>query len=91
MSKLVVRHATRDEVLTHHGFTPREHHTSTGLITDDTGAMEFSQPGDARAFMRLMGLDPEAHRIVAYESKTTQDYGVAAVKTEDFFGVRGDV
>jgi len=69
MTKYCVRHVRLDEVLTHHGFMPRERQTKRGVLTDDKGAITFYSEQDARLHLKALGMDFAGHSIVQYEEK----------------------
>ena len=86
--RLVIRHATRDEVLTQGGFYSRERQTASGPVKDDVGAMEFTSEADARSWLVYLGIADAGHQIVQREEKgKIEEGGVGQVKIEEFYGL----
>ena len=88
-TKYCIRHVTRNEVLTHHGFMPRERPVKRGgvvsMITDDKGAILFYSEADARLHLRAQGMEQAGHAVVHYEEKFDDPQGgVAPLKIDDY-------
>lgn len=89
--RFVIRHVTRDEVLTHNGFVPRERKSSKGPVSDDKGAMEFGVEEDARQYLAAIGMQHANHVITLGEFIEEQELGVGQVSLQDFYGLRGEL